>query len=89
MHAHVAELLLPYLQSGSSALDIGSGSGYMLSVFHHLTKTDGANKGHVVGVEHIQQLSDFSLSNMRKDGLGNEIDSERIAVITGDGRQGM
>lgn len=88
MHAHVAELLLPYLLPGSSALDVGSGSGYMLSVFHHLTNADRANRGHIVGIEHIPQLTDISLENMQRDGLSDEIQSKRIAVVTGDGRKG-
>ncbi|KAI3624464.1 hypothetical protein CBS14141_002892 [Malassezia furfur] len=87
MHAHVAELLLPYLKPGSSALDVGSGSGYMLSVFHHLTNIQGqGEQGHVVGVEHLKELADFSVANMEKDGLQAELASKRITVVTGDGR---
>lgn len=89
MHAHVAELLLPYLKPGSSALDVGSGSGYMLSVFHHLTNIQGqGEQGHVVGVEHLKELADFSVANMEKDGLQAELASKRITVVTGDGRDG-
>ncbi|WFD43970.1 protein-L-isoaspartate(D-aspartate) O-methyltransferase [Malassezia psittaci] len=88
MHAHVAEILLPYLDQGSSVLDVGSGSGYMLSIFHHLTDAESDRRGHVVGVEHIQELVDFSLENLRKDGLASELQSERIAVVAKDGRDG-
>jgi len=47
MHAHAAELLLPFLRdrpagSGSSGgtrvLDVGAGSGYLTSVFYHLVR---------------------------------------------------
>ena len=89
MHAHVAELLLPYLTQGSSALDVGSGSGYMLSIFHHLTNLESDKRGHIVGVEHMQELVDLSLENLRKDGLASELQSERIAVVANDGRDGM
>lgn len=88
MHAHVAELLLSHLKPGSSVLDVGSGSGYMLAVFHQLTKTE-PKRGHIVGIEHIQGLTDFSVANMRNDGLADELRSKRIAVVTGDGRKGM
>jgi protein-L-isoaspartate(D-aspartate) O-methyltransferase len=40
MHAHAAELLLPYLRDrpagGARVLDVGAGSGYLTSVFYHL-----------------------------------------------------
>jgi len=43
MHAHAAELLLPYLRShppsgagGPRVLDVGAGSGYLTSVLYHL-----------------------------------------------------
>ena len=88
MHAHVAELLLSHLKPGSSVLDVGSGSGYMLAVFHQLTKSE-PKRGHIVGIEHIQGLTDFSIANMRNDGLADELSSKRIAVVTGDGRNGM
>ncbi|WFD06726.1 protein-L-isoaspartate(D-aspartate) O-methyltransferase [Malassezia vespertilionis] len=87
MHAHAAELLLPYLLPESSVLDIGSGSGYLLSVLHHLTKSN-ARAGHVVGVEHIPELAMISMSNIRSDGLAEELDSNRIVVAETDGRMG-
>jgi len=41
MHAHSAELLLPYLRGhpggrGARVLDVGAGSGYLTSVLYHL-----------------------------------------------------
>ena len=32
MHAHAAEALLPYLKRGNKVLDVGSGSGYTMSI---------------------------------------------------------
>ena len=43
----------------------------------------------MVGIEHIQELVDWSLDNLRKDGLGPALDSGEIIVIAGDGRQGF
>ncbi|KAF8644898.1 hypothetical protein AX16_008182 [Volvariella volvacea WC 439] len=36
MHASATEYLLPYLHPGARVLDVGSGSGYLSAVFHHL-----------------------------------------------------
>jgi len=45
MHAHAAELLLPFLRDrpagssgGTRVLDVGAGSGYLTSVFYHLVR---------------------------------------------------
>ena len=35
-HAHAVENLLPFLKPGSRVLDVGSGSGYLVALFHHL-----------------------------------------------------
>jgi len=110
MHAHTAELLLPYLRDrpdGRSArvLDVGAGSGYLTSVFYHLVRegrsgggggdndasspTDAQhNAAHVVGIEHIPALTALAQRNIRSDGLGDALDSQRIVLVTGDGRLG-
>ncbi|GBE88709.1 Probable protein-L-isoaspartate O-methyltransferase [Sparassis crispa] len=86
MHAHAAENLLPLLHPGARVLDVGSGSGYLCAVFHHLI-SDGA-PGKVVGIDHIPELVDWSVENLRKDGLGEAVDDGRIVMVAGDGRQG-
>jgi len=119
MHAHAAELLLPYLHdrpNGRSArvLDVGAGSGYLTSVFYHLVRdtrdggrsgddddddNDNAQQGQgqspgtdagalVVGIEHIPALTALAQRNIRADGLGDALDSQRIVLVTGDGRLG-
>ena len=35
-HAHATENLLSFLKPGSRVLDVGSGSGYICAIFHHL-----------------------------------------------------
>ncbi|CAO1630905.1 unnamed protein product [Parajaminaea phylloscopi] len=97
MHANAVEAVLDFLRPGASVLDIGSGSGYLTAVFHHLVKsaTDGearsdesASPGRVVGIEHMQQLSDWSIENLERDGLGPAMQQGHIEMVVGDGRQG-
>ncbi|OBZ67959.1 putative protein-L-isoaspartate O-methyltransferase [Grifola frondosa] len=79
-----------FLKPGARVLDVGSGSGYLCAIFYHLVagdpKVTGAGK--VVGIEHIPQLVEWSVGNLRKDGLGTAVDEGRIEMVAGDGRQG-
>jgi len=93
MHAHAAENLLPFLRPGARVLDVGSGSGYTVSIFHHLVSPpahDGApvQGGHVVGIDHIQELVDWSKGNLVKDGLERELEGGKVKLVCGDGRKG-
>ena len=89
MHAHASEYLLTYLQPGSRVLDVGSGSGYLTAIFHHLVSPgDGRPTGKVVGIDHIAELVDWSVGNLKKDGLSPALESGQIEMITGDGRKG-
>lgn len=47
-----------------------------------------ADDATVVGIDHIPQLVEFSVQNLRKDGLGAQLDSGNIMMIAGDGRKG-
>ncbi|GLB42198.1 putative protein-L-isoaspartate O-methyltransferase [Lyophyllum shimeji] len=84
MHAYAAEHLLPYLRPGSRVLDVGSGSGYLTAVLHHLTEPTGT----IVGIDHIPELVSWSVENLKKDGLGEALERGGIVMITGDGRKG-
>ncbi|KDQ11250.1 hypothetical protein BOTBODRAFT_57565 [Botryobasidium botryosum FD-172 SS1] len=88
MHAHAAENLLPYLNPGAKVLDIGSGSGYTCAIFHHLVSPQGEAQGKVIGIDHIPQLVNWSVENLKKDGLTEPLNNGNIAMITGDGRLG-
>jgi len=93
MHAHAAENLLPFLYPGAKLLDIGSGSGYTCAIFHHLVspglESDGSQaQGKVVGIDHIPQLVDWSIDNLKRDELGEALDIGKITVVAGDGRLG-
>ncbi|KAM3418105.1 Protein-L-isoaspartate O-methyltransferase [Cercospora zeina] len=86
MHANAAEALLPYLRPGSKVLDVGSGSGYLSHVLAELVKPDGK----VVGVEHIPELVELSISNTKKSVEGRELmDKGILRYVRGDGRLGF
>jgi len=65
-------------------LDIGSGSGYLAAVFHHLVSPGGK----VVCIEHIPELVDWSIANLKKDGLDHALESGEVVILSGDGRLG-
>ncbi|KAK0570059.1 hypothetical protein OC861_000366 [Tilletia horrida] len=95
MHAYALESLAPFLnRPGASALDVGSGSGYLLGVLHHLAPpspsggSDAQGNGKIIGIEHIPELAEASKENLQDDGLGQHLASGRIEVHTGDGRLG-
>ena len=83
-HAYASEHLLPYLNPGARVLDVGSGSGYLAAVLHHLVSPGGK----VVGIDHIPALVDWSVQNLKNDGLGAAIDKGEIVMVAGDGREG-
>jgi protein-L-isoaspartate(D-aspartate) O-methyltransferase len=65
-------------------LDVGSGSGYLAAVLHHLVSPGGK----VVGIEHIPQLVDESIANLKRDGLSNALEKGEVVILSGDGRLG-
>ena len=93
MHAFclVRNILLPFsqewlkdaLKPNGRALDVGSGSGYLVAAFYEMMD----KQGKVVGIEHMQGLVDDSISNLRRN-YEKEIDNGDIIVKCGDGRLG-
>nr|KAF6507070.1 protein-L-isoaspartate (D-aspartate) O-methyltransferase [Rousettus aegyptiacus] len=63
MHAYALELLFDQLHEGAKALDVGSGSGILTACFARMV---GAS-GKVIGIDHIKELVDDSINNVRKD----------------------
>ncbi|GIY90947.1 hypothetical protein CEXT_688491 [Caerostris extrusa] len=78
MHAHALELLKDNLYEGARALDVGSGSGYL---------TACRESGLAVGIDHIDNLVNMSIENVKRDQPGL-IESGRIKLLVGDGRLG-
>ena len=42
----------------------------------------------MVGIEHIPQLVDWSIANLKKDGLGSALETGEVVILSGDGRLG-
>ena len=64
MHAKALEYLSHNLKSGSTVLDIGSGSGYLTACFGEAVKVYHTNhklRGKVVGLEYYQPLVTYSI----------------------------
>lgn len=89
MHATALQELEPVLQPGCSALDIGSGSGYLVAAMARMVAPNGTVKG----IEHIPQLVETSKKNLLKDINHDEVLMEmykekRLQINVGDGRMG-
>ncbi|XP_068109488.1 protein-L-isoaspartate(D-aspartate) O-methyltransferase-like isoform X2 [Hyperolius riggenbachi] len=83
MHAHALELLEDKLVEGATALDVGSGSGYLTACFARMVGPTGK----VIGIDHIDQLVQDSMRNVQKDDP-TLLSSGRIRFVVGDGRNG-
>ncbi|KAF8178109.1 Pcmt1-prov protein [Mycena galopus ATCC 62051] len=93
MHAYAVDHLLPFLRPGAKVLDVGSGSGYLCAVLHHLVTSYTEDKvvvaGKVIGVDHIPELVYWSLQNLKKDDRTRRaVEEKQIEVHAGDGRLG-
>jgi len=85
IHANALETLKDYIKPGRNVLDIGSGSGYLCAVMGHLDTPNGK----VTGIDHIPQITNLSIKNLRKSPAHSGLlDSAIIEIITGDGRLG-
>ncbi|KAG7328186.1 hypothetical protein KOW79_008130 [Hemibagrus wyckioides] len=84
MHAHALEVLSDKLTDGASALDVGSGSGYLTACFARMVGPTGK----VVGIEHIEDLVRTSVKNVQADDP-ELLTSGRIKLVVGDGRLGF
>ncbi|KAJ2862714.1 hypothetical protein GGH94_004090 [Coemansia aciculifera] len=83
MHGYALEGLVQYLKPGMRALDVGSGSGYLTACMAAMVGDNGL----VVGIEHIPELADQSLVDLRAH-YPEWVDGKRIEIVTGDGRKG-
>lgn len=69
------ELLKDQLVEGERALDIGSGSGYLTACMAIML---GKN-GKAVGIDHIPELVEKSIENVRRDNA-ELLDSQRVIL---------
>ena len=42
----------------------------------------------MVGIDHIPQLVDGSIANLKEDGLGRALETGELVILSGDGRLG-
>lgn len=90
MHAYALEYLNDKLLPGCKALDVGSGSGYLTAVMGYLVSSENTSiqpNGKVIGIDHIPELVETSISNINK-GNSDLLSNNIVTLITGDGRQG-
>ncbi|KAI9028696.1 protein-L-isoaspartate O-methyltransferase [Hyaloraphidium curvatum] len=83
MHAYMLEELKNHLKPGMSALDVGSGSGYLAACMAEMV----GPTGRIIGVDHIQELVDLSHKNVERD-KPEFLRDGRLKFFVGDGRQG-
>ena len=84
LHAYCLEALKDYLIEGSTALDVGFGSGYLTVAMSKMMN----DKGKVIGIEHMKELYEFGKKNICTN-HGNLLESKKIELFLGDGSKGM
>jgi protein-L-isoaspartate(D-aspartate) O-methyltransferase len=85
MHAISLELLSDRLIEGATVLDVGSGSGYLTACMSLMVGPTGT----VIGIEHIDELVQTSIKNIRHIAeLSQRLDDGRLKIVKGDGRHG-
>jgi len=95
MHAHALEEVTPCLEQAKQrlagdasdvlrVLDVGSGTGYLTACLAHMA----GKLARVVGIEHVEKLTDAARENLRRAGFSNWLETNRIVLVTGDGRLG-
>jgi protein-L-isoaspartate(D-aspartate) O-methyltransferase len=100
MHAHALEEILPTLvkfsrkvpQPELKVLDVGCGSGYLVTAFGRLMDQNGPisplAKGRVFGLEVIPRLTKLSKENILKEDR-DLLESDTVSIHQGDGWEGL
>ncbi|CAF1263716.1 unnamed protein product [Rotaria sordida] len=83
MHGFALQTLKDHLQPGAKVLDIGSGSGYLTACMAYLVRPNGK----AIGIEHIQELVNKSIKNIKKHNK-KLFDDGLLEIHKGDGRRG-
>ena len=81
------ESLESKLRPGANILDIGCGSGYLCATFYELCKNQTDGRASIYGIEHVEDLCEFSRVNLRKS-YSQQLNDGSIKIICGDGRMG-
>ena len=81
LHAYCLEAMIDHLIEGSTALDVGFGSGYLTVAMSKMMN----DKGCVIGIEHMKELYEFGTKNISMHHK-NLIDQKKIELYLGDGR---
>lgn len=84
LHATDMELLNDHIVPGAKVLDVGCGSGYLCVAFSKMM----SDKGLVIGIEHIKELAELSITNISKNHK-DLLDNGIIKIFEGDGRKGV
>ena len=71
------------LKEGCKALDVGSGSGYLVACMAYMV----GSKGKIVGIEHMKELYELGKINISKSHK-ELLNTKNIELICGDGRLG-
>ncbi|KAL0477616.1 Pcmt [Acrasis kona] len=86
MHAFALEILKDHLVKGNRALDVGSGSGYLVACMAQMV----GDSGKVIGLEYIPQLAKHSQECLSTEtGLVYEMyKNKNLQIHEGDGWKG-
>lgn len=72
------ELLQDFLKPGMKALDVGSGSGYLVACMAQMVCTE--KQGQVYGIEYIPQVFEQSIKNLQSDVEVKHLLNEQVFV---------
>jgi protein-L-isoaspartate(D-aspartate) O-methyltransferase len=85
---YTAAVFYHLLQSTpSSGASLSSSQTASSSISEDNSAGSQRGKGLVVGIDHIPSLVSWSISNLKRDGLGPALDSGEIVMVAGDGRR--
>lgn len=82
MHAHTLELLKDVLKDGATALDVGSGSGYLTACMACMNSPSG----YAIGIDIVEELTAKASESIRND--NPELSRYNVFMVTGDGQRG-
>ena len=84
LHVTDMEALRDHIFPGARVLDVGCGSGFLCVAFSKMMNDQGL----VVGIEHIKELAELSVTNISKSNK-ELLEKGVIKIFEGDGRLGV